>query len=95
MRKSLIQFLLMAVLSAYTAVAWSQTTVRGQLVDAETGEVIWVDTSSAAVRKTYNQWWSDAQNSLATAFAKARVDWVSVATNEDYVKPLIELFKHR
>ena len=38
MRKSLIQFLLMAVLSAYTAVAWSQTTVRGQLVDAETGE---------------------------------------------------------
>lgn len=28
----------MAVLSAYTAVAWSQTTVRGQLVDAETGE---------------------------------------------------------
>ena len=38
MRKSLIQFLLMAVLSAYTAVAWSQTTVRGQPVDAETGE---------------------------------------------------------
>ena len=66
-----------------------------EAVDAETGEVIWVDTSSAAVRKTYNQWWSDAQNSLATAFAKARVDWVSVATNEDYVKPLIKLFKHR
>ena len=38
MRKHLIQFLLVAVLSACSAVAWSQTTVRGQLVDAETGE---------------------------------------------------------
>jgi len=66
-----------------------------EAVDAETGEAIWVDTSSAAVRKSYSSWWSEAQNSLSTAFAKARVDWVSVATNEDYVKPLIKLFKHR
>lgn len=66
-----------------------------EAVDAETGEAIWVDTSSAAVRKSYSSWWSEAQNSLNTAFAKARVDWVSVATNEDYVKPLIKLFKHR
>jgi uncharacterized protein (DUF58 family) len=66
-----------------------------EAVDAETGEVIWVDTSSAAVRKSYSSWWNEAQNSLSTAFAKARVDWVSVATNEDYVKPLVKLFKHR
>jgi Uncharacterized conserved protein (some members contain a von Willebrand factor type A (vWA) domain) len=66
-----------------------------EAVDAETGEVVWVDTSSAAVRKTYSSWWNEAQNSLSTAFAKARVDWVGVATNEDYVKPLIKLFKHR
>lgn len=66
-----------------------------EAVDAETGEVIWVDTSSASVRKTYSSWWNEAQNSLSTAFAKARVDWVSVSTNEDYVKPLIKLFKHR
>lgn len=66
-----------------------------EAVDAESGEVIWVDTSSASVRKTYSSWWNEAQSSLSTAFAKARVDWVSVATNEDYVKPLIKLFKHR
>ena len=38
MRKSLIQFLLVARLSLFTSAAWAQTTVHGQLVDAETGE---------------------------------------------------------
>ncbi|WP_320053153.1 DUF58 domain-containing protein [uncultured Acetobacteroides sp.] len=66
-----------------------------EAVDAESGEVVWVDTSAASVRKTYSSWWNEAQRSLSTAFAKARVDWVSVSTNEDYVKPLIKLFKHR
>jgi uncharacterized protein (DUF58 family) len=66
-----------------------------EAVDAETGEVVWVDTSSSLVRAGYEQWWTQAQNTLATTFAKSRVDWVSVATNDDYVKPLIKLFKHR
>lgn len=38
MRKSLIQFLLAAMLSVFTSAVWAQTTVHGQLVDAETGE---------------------------------------------------------
>lgn len=38
MRKHLIHFLLVTVLSAFCAVASAQTTVKGQLVDAETGE---------------------------------------------------------
>lgn len=38
MRKSLIQFLLVAMLSLFTSAAWAQTIVHGQLVDAETGE---------------------------------------------------------
>ena len=38
MRKHLIQFLLVAVLSVFSAAAFAQTTVRGQLVDSETGE---------------------------------------------------------
>ena len=40
MRKHLIQFLLVAVLSVFSAAAFAQTTVRGQLVDSETGEPI-------------------------------------------------------
>lgn len=38
MRKHLIQFLLVAVLSVFSAAAFAQTTVKGQLVDSETGE---------------------------------------------------------
>ena len=66
-----------------------------EAVDAETGEVIWVDTASVAVRDSYKMWWENAQNSLNSTFAKSRVDWVKIATNQDYVKPLIKLFKHR
>lgn len=38
MRKHLIQFLLVAVLSVFSAAAFAQTTVRGQLVDSETAD---------------------------------------------------------
>lgn len=38
MRKHLIQFLLLAVMSVWSAAVVAQTTVRGQLVDDETGE---------------------------------------------------------
>lgn len=40
MRKNLIQFLLVAVLSVCSAAAFAQTTVKGQLVDSETGELL-------------------------------------------------------
>lgn len=45
MRKHLIQFLLVAVLSVFSAAAFAQTTVRGQLVDSETGEPLVVPPS--------------------------------------------------
>ena len=38
MRKHLIHFLLVALLSVFSAATYAQTTVRGQLVDSETGE---------------------------------------------------------
>ncbi len=38
MKKHLIHFLLVVALSAFSAVTWAQTTVKGQLVDAESGE---------------------------------------------------------
>lgn len=38
MKRHLIHFLLLAVLSVFSAVAFAQTTVKGQLVDSETGE---------------------------------------------------------
>lgn len=66
-----------------------------KLRDAESGEYRWIDTSSSAVRKYYSDFWNTSSSNLKTVFSKCKVDWVSISTEEDYVKPLILLFKHR
>ncbi len=66
-----------------------------KMKDAETGQECWVDSSSAKVRSTYKKWWNQNQQKAEDAFAKSRVDAVSVATDEDYVKALMKLFKKR
>ncbi len=63
--------------------------------DAETGETIWVDSSSRAVRENYKEWWKRTNQNIKTAFTQAGVDYVAIATGQDYVKPLINLFKRR
>jgi hypothetical protein len=55
----------------------------------------WVDTSSKKVREAYNQWWVDHSAHLEDTFKRSGVDMASVATGEDYVKPLMHLFKRR
>lgn len=63
--------------------------------DAETGKTNRVDTSSKKVRTAYKEWWERHNNELKLAFKLSGVDNAKVATGEDYVKPLIHLFKHR
>jgi len=66
-----------------------------QVKDAETDKYVWIDTSSKKVRDTYSQWWKNKQASLDDIFNKSGVDNVMIRTDEDYVKPLMKLFKHR
>lgn len=66
-----------------------------RLKDAETGQYAWVDTSSDQVRKQYSGWWRKNEQLTNEILSKAGVDFVSIATDEDYVKPLIKLFKKR
>lgn len=66
-----------------------------RVADLETGATRWVDTSSAKVRKAYDRWWYDRQQQMSTSLRSARVDFGSVATDEDYVKPLLALFKNK
>jgi len=66
-----------------------------KLKDAETGKTIWVDSSRKAVRDHYAAWWNSFNTSLKNLFSKTGVDWVSLATDKDYVPPLMNLFKHR
>ena len=63
--------------------------------DAETDHEMIIDTTSKAVQKAHKQYWTDRQEALQDVFAKNKVDWASIATNEDYVKALLILFKKR
>ena len=66
-----------------------------RVADLETGITRWVDTSSSSTRKAYNRWWYDRQQKMTSALRSTRVDYVSVATDEDYVRALMGLFKER
>ena len=66
-----------------------------RVVDAETGFEQYVDTSSKRTRNAYTQYWNKRQATLADTFNKCNVDNISVATNDDYVKAMMMLFKMR
>ena len=63
--------------------------------DAESGAGVWVDTSSRAVREEYTAAWNQRTEEMERLLRRCRVDVATVATNEDYVKSLIKLFKRR
>ena len=66
-----------------------------KVVDAETGFEQYVDTGSKSLRRAYNNYWMSRQKDLKDTFTRSNVDNVSIATNEDYVKSLLGLFKQR
>ncbi len=66
-----------------------------KLKDAETGEYIWVDSSSSRVRETYSRYWNDRNKKLDSLLKKTGLDYVNISTREDYVKSLVALFKKR
>ena len=63
--------------------------------DVERGTEEWIDTSSARVRKAYAEWWQKRQSSALEICRRNGVDITSVATDEDYVVALMNLFKKR
>ncbi|MBF1566488.1 MAG: DUF58 domain-containing protein [Prevotella salivae] len=63
--------------------------------DAETGHEMIIDTGSAKLRQAHTQYWLERQATLRELFSKSKVDWTSVATNEDFTKALMLLFKKR
>lgn len=63
--------------------------------DAETGHEEWIDTSSKSLRKAHHDWWMEQQKKLNETFNLCNVDSVSVRTDQDYVKALLNLFAKR
>lgn len=66
-----------------------------RMLDAESGKAIWVDTSSRQLRNTFKQWTNKKRDNLDVLFNRLGVDMAKVYTGEDYVKPLMTLFKKR
>ena len=63
--------------------------------DSETGRMLWVDTSSSKTRKMYDRMWYDRQQKLTETTLRSGVDIASIATDEDFVKSLLGLFRKR
>ncbi len=66
-----------------------------KIADAETGHEQYIDTSSLEMRKHQQQWWNNQSKRLTELFRKSNIDYASIATDTDYVKPLMQLFAQR
>lgn len=66
-----------------------------RLYSKEMNESIWVDTSSKTVRRDYASHSARHMQMLEQAFRKSGVDFARVSSGQDYVKPLLGLFKAR
>lgn len=63
--------------------------------DPETGGTTWVDTSIKRVRQDYARIWEETHRELKQLLSRYGVDLSTISTDEDYVKPMIQLFKKR
>ena len=63
--------------------------------DNETDKEVWVDTSTSAWNEAYQKYVQHSTTSLSKTFANNGVDNTLIYTDEDYVKPLMQLFKRR
>ncbi len=66
-----------------------------EMRDAETGEVIRMDTSLPWVRDTFRESWSRNQARLAKLFQSHRIDHIAVETSRPYDVPLVRFFEER
>ena len=63
--------------------------------DAESGSTVLVDTSSKSVRADYNLNSRKQREDLFNQFKKAGIDYANISTQDNYVRPLMNLFKKR
>ena len=66
-----------------------------ELEDPETGELVLVDTSSAAVRKRFAATASEENEELKRFFLKTGIDTLSIDTSRPYIDEVRALFKRR
>ena len=63
--------------------------------DAESGEPMWVDTSSRRVRRELESKFRDWQAGIKAECQHSHVDYLPLTTDRDYVRTLADFFKRR
>lgn len=63
--------------------------------DLETGQTLEIDTSNPRIRAAYNTRIAKERAKREQVFGRMGIDHVTVHTDEDYVRPLGELFRRR
>jgi uncharacterized protein (DUF58 family) len=63
--------------------------------DAETNKQIWIDSSDRKVRRQYDNWYKAHIDYINDTFLRSGVDVAKITTDQDYIKPLLGLFRKR
>jgi len=66
-----------------------------ELEDAETGEIVLIDTGSSGVRKKYEQLGEDQSREFRNLFSSMGMDHIEIRTDRDYVPELVKFFRIR
>jgi uncharacterized protein (DUF58 family) len=66
-----------------------------ELEDAETGEIVLLDTGSAGIRKKYERLGREQSDRFRDLFSSMGVDQIEVMTDRDYVPNLVRFFRMR
>ncbi len=66
-----------------------------QLFNAETGKTTWVNTNRKKTRDIHRENFQKHEEKLSKEFLKAGIDYTTIATEDDFIKPLVQLFQNR
>ncbi|MFT5777252.1 MAG: hypothetical protein ACI837_000183 [Crocinitomicaceae bacterium] len=66
-----------------------------QLFNAETGETTWVNSNSSQAKQTHADNFKNFETKLFKEFKKSGIDYASISTEGDYIRPLVNLFQNR
>lgn len=66
-----------------------------QMENAETGEKTWVNSNSEEAKRIHRENFQRTDEILNNEMIRSGIDFCSIETDEDIIKPLVKLFKNR
>jgi uncharacterized protein (DUF58 family) len=66
-----------------------------KIFNKESGKSMWIDTNDPGLRSNYIGFWNSHDQKLTQTFKRLGVDMATIPTGENYVRPLMNLFKVR